>query len=80
MYSTARYFLPSSGHHLAEDRIAALLEEFFAEAEEVVDIQQPEGTEREGKVFVEFIPEAFRLDLKLRILFHIDAVCFHIFV
>ena len=65
------------GHGLAEHGVAALFEEFIREAEEVIDIHKPQGTDAERKVFVELIPETLRLNLELRILFYEDAMCFH---
>ena len=65
------------GHALSENGVAALPEESVAESEEVIDIDQPQGTEAQRKVFVEFAQEALSLDLKLRILFYVNAVYVH---
>ena len=49
------------GHHLAENAVAALLQERIGEAEQVVHIDEPERAQIQGQVFLEFGEEARRL-------------------
>ena len=62
------------GHHLAEDAVAAFLQQLVGEAEQIIDIQEPQGTQVERKVFVELGVEALRPQPELRILFYEDAI------
>ena len=62
------------GHPFAEDGVTAFLEERVGEPEQVIDGEQPQGTEGERKVFVELIFEALRLNLELRRLFYENSV------
>ena len=50
------------GHHLAEDRIAALLQQFPAEAEQVVDAEQAHFAQFEVQVGIQLPAQALGLD------------------
>ena len=61
-----------------EDSVAALLKELRSEAEEVIDVQQPECCQPELEVLVQFCLEACCLYLKFRMFFYENAVILHI--
>ena len=61
-----------------EDAVAALLKELRSEAEEVIDVQQPECCQPELEVLVQFCLEACCLYLKFRMFFYENAVILHI--
>ena len=66
------------GDNLAENAVAALLKELRSEAEEVIDVQQPECRQPELEVLVQFCLEACCLYLKFRMFFYENAVILHI--
>ena len=50
------------GHHLAENRIAALFQQLFAEAEKVVDAEQAHLAQRQVQIGVQLAAQALGLD------------------
>ena len=46
------------GHHLAEDAVPALLQQFVGESEEVINVDEPQGLETEREVLVELCQQA----------------------
>ena len=50
------------GHHLAEDRVAGLLQQLLRKAEQVIDVQQAQLAQREVQVRVQLAAQALGLD------------------
>ena len=65
-------------HHLAEHAVAALLQQVVGESEQVVHIEEPEGSQAQGKVFVELGEEAGCLHAELLFFLYKDAPVVHI--
>ncbi len=60
--------------NLPEHAVAALFEKLSCEPEKVIDIKVPEGRQVKLQVFVQFPKETACLDLKLRVLFNVNAI------
>ncbi len=65
------------GHHLAEDAVAAPLEQLLAEAEEVVDAQQAQTRDRKVEIGVQLAAQTLGLDLETRQLLDENTVVLH---
>lgn len=65
------------GDHLAEDGIAAFFEQLRAEAEQVVDVQQPQRAERQPQIGIQFAPQALGFDPEARQFLDENTVVFH---
>ena len=67
------------GHDLAENAVAALLQQLVGESEKVIYIDEPQGLEVEGEVLVELREKARGLHPELFPLLHEYTVALHIF-
>jgi hypothetical protein len=63
------------GHNLTEHAVAAFLNQLVAEAEQVINIDEPEALEVEGEILIQLRPEAVGLDSELLFFFRRRCVC-----
>ena len=66
------------GHNLSEDAVAALLQKFGRESEQVINIKQPKRFQLQLQVLVEFSKKTLCLHLELRVFLHENAVIGHL--
>ena len=66
-------------HHFPEHAVAALLQQVVGEAEKVVHVDEPEGTQAQGEVLVELGEEARGLHAELLLFLYKDAPALHVF-
>ncbi len=68
------------GNDLAEDGIPALFEQLLAEAEEIVDIQQPKRPQGKPQIGIQLAPQALGLDLETGKFFDENTIITHILI
>ena len=66
-------------HHFPEHAVAALLQQVVGEAEKVVHVDEPEGSQAQGEVLVELGEEARGLHAELLLFLYKDAPALHVF-
>ena len=63
---------------LTENAVAAFLEKVVRKAEEVINVDEPQGLEMKREVLVELCQQAFGLDTEALTLLHEDSFVRHI--